>query len=173
MKPGIAKTGVELELLELCSQVLEPHGFVIVDLDFHAMRRSMVRIFVERKRRGDVAATGTNLDDCAEASRLLDETLETKDVINGAYDLEISSPGLDRRLRTLGDFQSSVGKTVQMKFTRKLEELGLGAKTTADLIEANEEALRIAASGKEYRIAWEHLKQANTVWKSDQNQTAG
>lgn len=167
MSPGITKTGIELELLELSEQVLEPHGFAVVDLDYHAMRQSLLRVFVERTRRGEVPATGTNLDDCAEASRLLDAALEEKPIVPGSFDLEVSSPGLDRRLRTLGDFQKSLGKTVQVRFTRKLEELGLGAKATAELLEVDEARMKISASGKQYEVPWQHLKQANQVWSPD------
>ena len=167
MSPGITKTGIELELLELCERVLEPHGFTVVDLDFHAMGRSLLRVFVERTRRGETPATGTNLDDCSEASRLLDEALEAKPIVTSAFDLEVSSPGLDRRLRTLSDFQKSLGKTVQVRFNRKLEEFGLGAKTTAEVLAADEEALKFSASGREYQIPWQHLKQANAVWQPE------
>jgi ribosome maturation factor RimP len=164
---GISKTGIELELLDLCEKVLRPHGFAVVDVDFHPMGRSLVRVFVERQLRGEVEVTGTNLDDCAEASRLLDECLEHSDLIPGGYDLEVSSPGLDRRLRTLGDFQKSVGKTVQFRFTRKLEEFGLGAKTTAELLDVDGQGLKFATSGKRYEVPWQHLKQANMVWSPD------
>mgnify|MGYP000007276032 CR=1 FL=1 len=115
------------------------------------------------KQRDGTLATGTNLDDCACASRLLDEALEASPLIPGRFDLEVSSPGLERRLRTLEDFKSQVGHTLQLKFQRKLDELGLGAKTTAELIEVDEASLLLKASGKQYRVQWEHLKQANDL----------
>jgi ribosome maturation factor RimP len=161
---GIPKSSIELALLELSERLLEPHGFAVVDLDFHLMGTSVLRIFVERKQRDGTLATGTNLDDCAYASRLLDEALEASPLIPGRFDLEVSSPGLERRLRTLEDFKSQVGNTLQLKFQRKLEELGLGAKTTAELMEVDEASLLLKASGKQYRVQWEHLKQANRVW---------
>src|SRR4051812_28499983 len=64
---------------------------------------------------------GITLDDCSEWSHRFDETLEAGDVITHAYSLEVSSPGLDRPLKKLSDFQKFKGERVSVKLFAALE----------------------------------------------------
>src|SRR4051794_16535757 len=92
---SISKTPLELRILSLSENVLEPQGFRVVDVDCRVGHRSLLRIFIER-----AGSQNPTLDDCASASRLLSAQLDTdEEILPGAYDLEVSSPGLDRRLR--------------------------------------------------------------------------
>lgn len=161
MELGIQKEGQEKKFLELCEKTLG-EKFSIVDVDCHVMGRSLLRVFIEPKgQEQDGKAQHTGLEHCSEASRLLDVALETDPVVNGQYDLEVSSPGLDRRVRTYSDFEKNVGSTLELRFIRKLEELGLGAKSTAELVGVDPESIRIKSSGQEYAVPWNLIRQAN------------
>ena len=61
------------------------------------------------------------LDDCAALSRELGAVLEVEDVIQAAYRLEVSSPGLDRPLKTPKDYERFVGSLVKIKTYEKLD----------------------------------------------------
>ena len=149
---SISKTQVETQVLGLCEELLEPQGFRVVDLDCRIASRSLVRLFIERVAGATAASdkpgsTGATLDDCAEASRLIGGVLETKEeLIPGGFDLEVSSAGLDRRLRTEADFRAVVGETVKLKLTAAIQ--GLGANVTGELVRVESAGIVVSVSKK-------------------------
>jgi ribosome maturation factor RimP len=157
---SIAKTGIEQGLLAFCSGHLEPIGFRIVDLDCRIGGRSILRIYIERLSDGQVS-----LEDCVHASRSLGEVLETYSEIPGKFDLEVSSPGLDRRLRLRSDFENVRGQEVQLKLVDRIE--GIGAALKGKLLEVDESELVVESSGKKVPLTWKNIKQANRVWKME------
>ncbi len=58
---------------------------------------------------------GINLDKCAEVSRMVSPLLDINEPMNGKYKLEVSSPGIERKLKTLSHFIGSVGSNVKIK----------------------------------------------------------
>ena len=84
-------------LLELLEPPLEALGYELVDLDVRVGRRGLLRVFIDKEN-------GVNLADCELVSRQLSAFLDVEDPLPGQYVLEVSSPGLDRPLRTLEHF---------------------------------------------------------------------
>jgi ribosome maturation factor RimP len=58
---------------------------------------------------------GINLDKCAEVSRMISPLLDINEPINGKYKLEVSSPGIERKLKTLKHFMGSIGDSIKIK----------------------------------------------------------
>ena len=85
-------------LIELLEPPVEALGYELVDLDFRVGRRGLLRIFIDKEK-------GVNLADCELVSRQLSAFLDVEDPLPGRYVLEVSSPGLDRPLRTLEHFR--------------------------------------------------------------------
>ena len=91
---------------EVVQPVLLDRGLMLVDLQWRSRRpRGILRIYVDRPG-------GVGIDDCQRVSRELGDVLDAATVIEEAYDLEVSSPGLDRQLRTDREFRWAVGKRV-------------------------------------------------------------
>ena len=90
-------------LIELLEPPLAALGFELADLDAHLGRRGLLRIFIDREG-------GVTLDDCERVSEQLGAWLDVEDPLPGSYVLEVSSPGFDRRLRTLAHFARFVGR---------------------------------------------------------------
>jgi ribosome maturation factor RimP len=87
--------------------VLHDQGLTLVELEWHARAgRSVLRVFVDRP--GGVA-----IADCERVSRELGDLLDVSGLIEASYDLEVSSPGLDRQLRSEREYRWAVGKRVQ------------------------------------------------------------
>ena len=86
-------------LRQAVEPILAGEGMCLVDLRW-ARRgpRWVLTLFIEREG-------GVTLDDCARISRQVGERIEVDNLIDHAYTLEVSSPGLDRPLRTLADFE--------------------------------------------------------------------
>lgn len=102
---GVASSGWN----DLFGATIEALGYELVDVEFvRAGRQPLLRIYID-------SPAGVTLDDCALVSRQLGAILDVEDVIPGAYRLEVSSPGLDRPLKTLTDFQRFSGRRVSLR----------------------------------------------------------
>jgi ribosome maturation factor RimP len=87
--------------------VVGDHGLEFVDLEWRAIRpRGLLRLYVDKPG-------GVGIGDCERLSRELGDVLDAAAVIDGGYDLEVSSPGLDRQLRKEREFRWAVGKQVR------------------------------------------------------------
>ncbi|MDZ7268281.1 MAG: ribosome maturation factor RimP [candidate division KSB1 bacterium] len=88
--------------------VVERFGLDFIDLELKGGRSNkVVRIIVD-------ADGGVKLDTCAALSQAISDELDAGDLVPGRYRLEVSSPGVDRPLRTLRDFQRNLGRTVRL-----------------------------------------------------------
>ena len=94
----------------LLAPALDALGYDIVRVQFSGGRKATLQIMAERR---DGAAM--SVDDCAQISRAASALLDVEDPIAGAYDLEVSSPGIDRPLTRRADFERFAG------FEAKLE----------------------------------------------------
>src|SRR2546423_5174283 len=95
--------GIEEALLP----VLHDHGLTLVALEWRAHRpRGVLRLYVDKPG-------GVGIEDCRLASREIGDVLDASALIEEGYDLEVSSPGLDRQLRKDREFRWALGKRVQ------------------------------------------------------------
>ncbi|MBL8658395.1 MAG: ribosome maturation factor RimP [Rhodospirillales bacterium] len=91
-------------------------GFEIVRVEVLGLKSPRVQIMVERAGEQTVS-----LDDCAQISRAVSVLLDVEDLIAGAYTLEVSSPGIDRPLVRIGDFDRFAGFEAKLELARPLE----------------------------------------------------
>jgi ribosome maturation factor RimP len=99
----------------LVAPVLAEMSLELVDLEFNREgRSSFLRFFIDKEG-------GVTLDDCADFSREVSALLDVDDVIDVAYRLEVSSPGLERPLKKAADFERFAGKPVKIKTRQKLD----------------------------------------------------
>jgi ribosome maturation factor RimP len=107
-------TGIgEESVVERARRTLEPvlvrDGFELVDVEWvRGGGRFTLRVFIDKPG-------GVNIDDCQLVSRTIEPILDVEDFIEPAYDLEVSSPGLDRPLRTAEHFARYAGQRVHVK----------------------------------------------------------
>ena len=95
------------EVEAVVAPVLVSHGLSLVDVEWRREgRRFILRVFVDKPG-------GVTVGDCQAASREAGDVLDASGLIEPAYDLEFSSPGLDRQLRKDREFSWAVGKVVQ------------------------------------------------------------
>ena len=118
---------------ELVVEQIERHVLVILD----AMDMELVDIQFRREGHGWVLRLfidtegGVTLDHCADVSREVGLLLDVEDVIEHAYHLEVSSPGVERPLKSLKDFERFIGKKARIKLHEAVE----GVKTFEGIIE--------------------------------------
>ena len=109
----MALVDVDKELWVVTRELVSDLGFELVDIELAGNRnRQVVRVYIEK-------AGGIFLSDCVEVSRKLGEILEEKNIIENAYHLEISSPGIERPLRKIQDFERYVGRRARIRLKGK------------------------------------------------------
>ena len=130
-------------VLDLLEPVVVGLGFELVDLELHLSRgRGVLRIFIDHP-------AGINVDHCETVSRQVSAVLDVSDPIPAGYSLEVSSPGLDRKLARPADFDRFAGADVQIKLRRVIE----GRKRlTGTLIGRRDDEIEIRSEAVVYRI---------------------
>ncbi len=132
------------DLKHVISRLVEPvvaaEGVELVDVELAGSRnRRTLRIFIDKPE-------GVTLDDCQNISVQVGALLDVDDPIDGSYTLEVSSPGLDRLLRTSRDFRRALGRLVRMELERPIEKRkGLKGRVT----EVTEDAISLQTGAGE------------------------
>jgi ribosome maturation factor RimP len=110
------KTAEDRELLELLEPVAQAEGLEIVRLRLMGGNTRRLQIMAERPSDHDIS-----IDQCAMLSRAFSAVLDAADPINGEYALEVSSPGIDRPLTRLEDFETFEGLEAKIELDRLAE----------------------------------------------------
>ena len=100
------------EVIELLEPTIVQLGYELSDLEVNlGGKHGVLRVFIDHPQ-------GIGLDDCERVSMAVSAILDVEDPLPGHYDLEVSSPGLDRKLTKVEHFQRFTGETVkvQMRF---------------------------------------------------------
>jgi ribosome maturation factor RimP len=143
-------------LMRSLEPLVQGAGFELVELEFSKGRGgATVRLFIDSPQ-------GVSVDDCAEVSRLVGDALDTQDLIAGRYTLEVSSPGLDRVLRTPQHFERFVGETIAVELKlpqdgrRRFSGRLAGLQGDADA----GWAIRMEVDKKDYVLPLAHIHKA-------------
>jgi len=124
---------IETQTESLMAEILSGTEFELVDVEYVKERDWYLRVFVDK-------AGGIDLDDCQNLSEQLGAKLDAADIIDGAYILEVSSPGIDRILKKDRDFVREAGKIVDVTLYAPLD----GKKFfTGELINRDEKFLHL------------------------------
>ena len=91
-------------------------GYEIVDIEYKVgSKHDLLSIYIYKKE-------GIDLDDCSKMTRKIDKEIENLDLINKPYYLEISSPGLDRPIKTQDDYRRNLNNLVEAKLYAPLDD---------------------------------------------------
>ncbi|PXA92242.1 ribosome maturation factor RimP [Caulobacter sp. D4A] len=116
------KTREDLDLIEILDPVAETVGYEIVRLRLMGgAEQRRLQIMAERPLQEDGTGGDMNVEDCAKLSRAISEVMDAADPIAGEYTLEVSSPGVDRPLTRLKDFETYAGLEVRIELDRVAE----------------------------------------------------
>lgn len=89
--------------------VLEESGLELVDIQYRREQNGWIlRLIIDKQ-------DGLNLNDCAAVSREISQLLDIESFIDQAYNLEVTSPGLDRPLKSIAEFERFVGRKAKIK----------------------------------------------------------
>jgi len=148
------------KIVELIEPVVLAMGFELWGVEYLAQGRySLLRIYID-------SVDGITLSDCEQVSRQVTGVLDVEDPIQGAYNLEVSSPGLDRPLFTLSQFARYIDNDARLTLSVKLDGR---RKLTGQITGTGDNLVLIQAEGKLYKVPADSIDNARLVPEIDIN----
>ena len=160
---------------EIADRVAASKGLEVVEVEILGGGKArMLRVFLDKASAGTDPLAGVTHEDCANFSREFGTILDVEDVMPGSYTLEVSSPGLDRKLIKAADFTRFIGSRVKLTtrnlvdnnrhFEGRLETFTDG-RLTLDLSVASHKSRKKmgAAAGEKIEIDFANVEKANLV----------
>lgn len=141
-------------VIGLITPVIEALGCELWGLELLQQgQHSVLRIYIEKEN-------GVDLEDCERVSRQISSVMDVDDPISSKYTLEVSSPGMDRSLYTLDQFQRFIGEQVLIKLSRTF---GKRKKMQGVLTAVENDEVVVQIDDEEYLLPIELIEKANIV----------
>lgn len=113
------------KITAMAEKICEENNAYLYDIEMiKEGKNQILRIYIDTQ-------SGISIDECEKISRLISDEMDSKDYVKGAYNLEVSSPGVERKLKTLKHYEMALGKMIDItlyapidgekNFTGKLE----------------------------------------------------
>ena len=160
---------------EIADRVAASNGLEVLDIEFLGGGKArMLRVFLDKPAAGNDPLAGVTHQDCANFSREFGTILDVEDVMPGSYTLEVSSPGLDRKLVKAADFSRFTGSRLKLTtrqpvnnnrhFEGRLESFQEG-RLTLDLSVASHKSRKKMGdvAGQKIEIDFANIEKANLV----------
>ena len=142
-------------LAELFEPVIESMGYELVGVEYNAAGKyGTLRVYIDREE-------GVNIDDCAAISHQVSGILDVEEPIKQAYDLEISSPGIDRPLFKLADFERFNGQVAKVKLAVGLDGRKNFKGRLLGVVDSR--LVSIEVDGEQYDLPYADIARANLV----------
>ena len=147
---------LEQKLQEMLQSAVEDLGCELWGIECQRAGRFMtVRLFIDKEG-------GVGVDDCADVSRQVSAILDVEDPIADKYNLEVSSPGLDRPLFTLEQFQRYVGEDIAVHLRIPVLDR---RKWQGKLEKIENDMLTLIVDGQEQVLIFGNIQKANVIAK--------
>ncbi|HEX5044194.1 MAG TPA: ribosome maturation factor RimP [Candidatus Polarisedimenticolaceae bacterium] len=139
---GASEERIRSEVRRVAEDLAPTLGLEVVEVVFHrAGRFTLLRVDIDRP-----GTPGVTLEDCQRMTEALGPALDATELLESSYNLEVSSPGLDRPIRTEDDVRRNRGRRVEVQVTAPVA----GSKhLTGELLGMEEGALRVLLDGGE------------------------
>jgi ribosome maturation factor RimP len=141
---------IKSKVSRLAKQVAEELEVELFDIELSGRDKLLLRITIDKEG-------GVTLNDCERFSKSLEAILDVEDPIPVSYTLEVSSPGLDRPLRELKDFEKNMGKLARIITVEKIEDQNL---FIGRISRTNNKSLRLLVNDREIDIPFEKILRA-------------
>ncbi len=143
------------EVWDLLEPVIAAQGMEILEIEYRREPVGWVlRIFLDIDR-------GISVEDCAEISRIAGDLLDMADLIRTPYNLEVSSPGIDRPLRKLEHFQKQIGNVIEVRTITPIQNR---RNFKGELKEAASEGIIMECEAGSYSIPLPFIERARLLY---------
>jgi len=142
------------ELARLLEPTVARLGYELADLEVRlGGKGGVVRVFIDK-------LDGIGLDDCEKVSRAVSAILDVEDPVPGNYELEVSSPGLDRKLTKVEHFQRFMGETVKVSLRYPKEGR---RRFRGTLVSVDDDNIVVEVDGESHSLALSMIDTARLV----------
>jgi ribosome maturation factor RimP len=142
------------EIAKLLEPAIERLGYELIDLEARlGSKGGVVRLFIDKPE-------GVDLEDCEKVSLAVSALLDVEDPIPGNYNLEVSSPGLDRKLTKIEHFQRFAGETVKVQMRFPMEGR---RRFRGTLVSSDDENIVVEVDGESYSLPLKTIDIARLV----------
>jgi ribosome maturation factor RimP len=142
------------ELAKLLEPAIERLGYELADLEVRlGGKGGLVRVFIDKPE-------GIDLDDCEKVSRAVSALLDVEDPVPGNYNLEVSSPGLDRKLTKVEHFQRFEGEIVKVQMRFPIEGR---RRFRGTLVSSDDENIVVDVDGESHSLPLKTIDTARLV----------
>jgi len=143
-----------MTLVKLLDPVVKAMGYEMLGIEHIPNgKRSALRIYIDNEQ-------GIKLEDCSRVSQQIAGVLDVNDPIQGTYDLEVSSPGLDRPLFTVEHFRRFIGVEVKLNLREKIAGR---RKLVGEISAVSDERVDVIDTGINYQIPVDVIDKARLV----------
>jgi ribosome maturation factor RimP len=157
------------QLVTALEQLIEPicraHGVELVEVRFlREPKGAVIRVIIDREVPGVEVGSGVSLEDCTGVSRDVSTSLDVHEDLlpSGAFRLEVSSPGLERPLVKLADFERFSGREVKLRTQTPIERQ---RRFRGKLLRVVDQSIELDQDGKVLLIPHADIAQANLVYR--------
>ncbi len=149
---GVMDSSVVQRVWEITEPLIANAGMELVDIEYRReIRGTVLRFYLDREG-------GVSLDDLTPMSRRLGDLLDVHDAVPGSYTLEVSSPGINRRLRRPDHFRRYLGKRVRVRTTAPMD----GRRSfLGPLLAVEASGIVVGLDGEAQFIRFDDIAQAN------------
>ena len=139
---------------ELLKDILQDCGVTLYDTEVVSQEdRKIFRVFI-------TSSEGISLEKCTQVTKIISPILDTNPPVSGEYLLEVSSPGIERKLKTIEHFQNSIGELVKLKLSDSSKIRGKLLKVEKDTIFLHDKATK-----QEIKIKYSDIIKAKTYFQ--------
>ena len=154
---------MDLEKIRVVAErVARSEGLEIFDVEWKVGKQRLLRVYIDRLPGPDnPEGIGVSHKDCERVSEQLSVILDVEDLVPGpGYILEVSSPGMDRKLIRPADYERFVGRLAKIWLNEPVEEQKFLEARLAGYADGN---VKLAVRGREIAVAFGNIKKANLV----------
>lgn len=145
----------EHKLTEMLRPAVEEVGKELLGIEYiSAGNNSVLRLFIDHEN-------GIDVDDCAEVSRQVGAILDVEDPISSEFNLEVSSPGLDRPLFDKSHYEAVIGETIEVKLSIPLNGR---RKFKGKLVAVENDTLIVTVDNEDYDLVLGNIIKAHLVY---------
>ena len=153
---------MDLEPIRAAAErVAHSEGLEIFDIEWKIGKQRLLRIYIDRPPAQGEREAGVSHKDCETVSEQLSVILDVEDLVPGpAYVLEVSSPGLDRKLRNRADYERFVGRLAQIWLNEPVENQKYFEGRLAGFVDGS---VKLQLKSKEVALSLTNVRKANLV----------
>lgn len=144
---------IKENIVRISNEIAEKLNFFVIDINFRGdNRKKIIEVFVDAEKNIDA-------DNLAEISREINSVIEDQDIIQQAYRLDVSTPGVDRPLKFLKQFPKHINRNFEVTYKTENESRSI----TGKLLSVEREELTFLSDKKEVLIEFKNITTAKVI----------